>query len=591
MPKKPLILIAILFIAQILSAQKLTILHTNDLHSKLTGFGPESEYSPMTSGNDNTLGGFARIAQLIKQNEKGKENQTLVLDAGDFLMGTIFHAAENKTGFQISLMSNMGYDALVIGNHEFDFGPQFLADAINKAKEKKALPTLLASQFQFSDESNKDDGLEILVKNETIKPYQVFERNGIKIGVFGIIGEDAVSVAPAAAPLTFADRFETAEKTVKQLKENENAELIICLSHSGIYPDENGNMTGEDIELAEKVSGIDLIISGHTHITTKQAIKAGNSLIVQTGAYGKNMGKIELNCENGTIESYSYELIPVNDEIPGEPYIHKQIESYKKKIDKMYFAPVDLSYGKAFGECNFEMQRGSYKSQNAGTIGTLVADAVNYYTDTYSQKTDLVLIAAGTIRENIKKGKITPADVFRVVPLGYGKSDLPGSSLSKIYITGREIKKLMEVIILNNKPGADSYLYFSGAEVYYNPDKMFLRKVQKINIDGKTIDISRKAEDLYSITANTYLLSFIGRIKKMSKGLVKIVPKNKQGIPVDNIEKTTLSFRSEKFGIYEGKEWIGVIKYIKQFKDTDDDNLPEIPDKYRSQIKRLIEVQ
>src|SRR6056300_1559069 len=120
--KKTLSFLTVLLLLVTFSqAQKITILHTNDMHSRLLGFAPSSEYTPFSLNDDNTRGGFARLAHLIKEKEAQNPEGTLVLDAGDFLMGTLFHTLETKKGFQLRLMKEMGYDLAAIGNHEFDF--------------------------------------------------------------------------------------------------------------------------------------------------------------------------------------------------------------------------------------------------------------------------------------------------------------------------------------------------------------------------------------------------------------------------------------------------------------------------------------
>ena len=121
---------AILSVSPYLSAQpagkKIVILHTNDLHSHITGCAPESDYTPLIVNDDNTRGGFARIASIFKEEKGGEGEITLILDGGDFLMGTLFQGVELTTGFQLPLMKKMGYDVVAIGNHEFDWGPDKL---------------------------------------------------------------------------------------------------------------------------------------------------------------------------------------------------------------------------------------------------------------------------------------------------------------------------------------------------------------------------------------------------------------------------------------------------------------------------------
>src|SRR5450759_5404766 len=141
-------LILILLISAVsLSAQtekKITILHTNDLHSRLIGYAPESAYTPLKVNDDNTVGGFARIAAIMKAEKETNKGTTLILDAGDFLMGTLFPSLEKETGFQLRLMKTMWYDAICLGNHEYDFGPEWLAAVINTSRFKGEIPSLLA---------------------------------------------------------------------------------------------------------------------------------------------------------------------------------------------------------------------------------------------------------------------------------------------------------------------------------------------------------------------------------------------------------------------------------------------------------------
>jgi 5'-nucleotidase/UDP-sugar diphosphatase len=242
--------------------KKITILHTNDLHSRLMGFSPESAYTPLTLHDDNTVGGFARIATIIKTECQSNKGTTLVLDAGDFMMGTLFPSLEVKTGFQLRLMKEMGYDVIALGNHEYEFGPEWLASVIGTSAQNGKIPFLLIGNARFDKNDKRDDALEKLVTDGLVFEKQIIVKDGIRIGIFSILGKDAVSVAPKSAPVTFEKQISHAKKMVKELK-SENCNIIICLSHSGVKKAENGEWTGEDVELAQKVKGIDIIIGGH----------------------------------------------------------------------------------------------------------------------------------------------------------------------------------------------------------------------------------------------------------------------------------------------------------------------------------------
>jgi len=182
-----------------LNSQQLTILYTNDMHSKLWGFGPESDYTPLTVNDDQTVGGFARIATVLSEYRNKQAGSLVVVSVGDFLMGSIFHTAEAKTGFQLRLMKEMGFDLVSLGNHEFEFGPEELAKIISKSAENP-IPGLILSNISFDSTNVKDDSLEALFKSGLVKPYRILVRNGLKIGFFALIGKDAASVAPGVKP-------------------------------------------------------------------------------------------------------------------------------------------------------------------------------------------------------------------------------------------------------------------------------------------------------------------------------------------------------------------------------------------------------
>ena len=150
--RKTLFFLICFFSIHSLSAQtekKIIILHTNDLHSRLIGYSPESAYSPLSINDDKTVGGFARIAAIMKEEREKNNGTTLILDAGDFMMGTLFPSIEKETGFQLRLMKTMGYDAICLGNHEYDFGSEWLAAVINTSRLKGEIPSLLASNVVF----------------------------------------------------------------------------------------------------------------------------------------------------------------------------------------------------------------------------------------------------------------------------------------------------------------------------------------------------------------------------------------------------------------------------------------------------------
>ena len=572
--------------------QNLVILHTNDLHSNLTGFGPESDYSPLSVNDDRTRGGFARLQTLIRQFSDTIKDNTLIVDAGVFLMGTLFHPLEEETGFQLRLMKKMGYDYITLGNHEFDFGPEVLANIIQAALDHGEIPEIIASNIIFSSEP-EDDKLEHLYQQGIIKPYKIIESGNVTIGIIGLMGENAAEDAPASMPVRFDPPVKCARKLVNLLRTKEKADMIICLSHSGVNKNNKGDYEGEDINLARKVKGIDVIVSGHTHVETPEAIQINNTIIVQTGYNCRNLGDLELQLSNHQITGYNYKLVSVNDEIMGDKPTHEKIELQKKLLTDRYLRSMSLNYEEAIAETGFDLVFDHVNEES--NLGCFVTDAVRYYINRFSPEgTDITIIASGLIRENMLAGKTgfqTAPDIFRIVNLGKGNDKIPGYPVSRLYVTGRELKKLMEVLLLMQGTSDDYFFFFSGMKVYYHPKKLLLHKIQKIELDDKILDVSKSNHQLYSLSSNAYLLNFIGLVQKYSHGLVKLVPKNSEGIPYANMQEAIIDFDLRKDGIQEGKEWLALIAFLESFKDTNGNGIPDIPDYYRKPDFALVKIR
>ena len=254
--------------------RKITILHTNDVHSHIDTFGPED-------GRNANKGGVARRATLIETIRNENPN-TLLLDAGDIFQGTPYF---NYYGgeLEFKLMSKLKYDAATIGNHDFDNG----IDGLNAQ--------LPHAEFEFVT-SNYDFKNTIL--DTHTKPYKVFKKDGVKIGVFGIGIELNGLVAPALYKETkYLDPIEMSQEMTRILKIEEHCDLIICLSHLGYYYKNNPDLIS-DLNLAKSTKDIDLIIGGHTHTflpkpTVVKNVNNENMLVNQVGCYGINLGRID----------------------------------------------------------------------------------------------------------------------------------------------------------------------------------------------------------------------------------------------------------------------------------------------------------
>ena len=263
---------------QLNPTKQITILHTNDVHSHIDPFGPEDGRNP-------NKGGVARRATLI-DNIRKENPHALLLDAGDIFQGTPYF---NYYGgeLEFKLMSKLRYDAATIGNHDFDNGIDGLFAQLPHAKFQ-----FLSANYDFSN----------TILDGSVKPYKVFVKNGIRIGVFGIgIQLDGLVLKNLYKETKYLDPIEISQDMSRILREEENCDLIICLSHLG-YNYSNTNIIG-DLKLAENSNNIDLIIGGHSHTflpkPTVVKNKAGNNMLVnQVGCYGINLGRIDFYFDN-----------------------------------------------------------------------------------------------------------------------------------------------------------------------------------------------------------------------------------------------------------------------------------------------------
>ena len=447
MNNKTIFLILCFFAVGILAfaENRLSIIHTNDLHSHILGFSPNGDYSPESVNDDETIGGWARISTVMKEIRASKNNPVVTVDAGDYSMGSLFHTITREAAIELMLMDAMGFDATTFGNHEFDFGPEALGQSLGSAFKHGRYPVIVASNTQCSEESPADDELEKYFINGMVKEYYVQEKGGIKIGYFGLTGVDAIKVSPFLKPLTFSDQIETSKKMVSVLREEENVDVVICLSHGGLNEDPK---LSEDQVLAKSVPGIDVIISAHTHDLLQQPIIEGDTIIVQVGEYGKYIGLIDLIIDDDkNISLENYELTKIDDSIPGDPEISNLIAESRNKIDEIFLAEHDLKSDTVIAETDFDLNLIGHECN----LGNLIADSIKWSVENAekdipgSAPVALAVQCNGMIRDDMltgKTGKITTADAFRAQPLGIEmKEQTIGYPILSFYITAGEIKK------------------------------------------------------------------------------------------------------------------------------------------------------
>jgi len=595
----PMVILFLMIPQHLFAGERLlTIIHSNDMHSHFLGASPNIDFTPLTAGEDKTIGGWARIATVIKEVKQNHSNPVLVVDGGDFLMGSLFHMLSREQAFELRLLHMMGYDAVTLGNHEFDLKPGGLARILTSAHGSGKIPPIVLSNAVFSQDSSKDDSLEKIFKQGVVKPYLVLEKKGLRIGLFGLMGKDAAEVAPFASPVTFDDPITTAQKMVKVLRETENVDMVICLSHSGLS--ENKKRSEDEI-LAREVTGIDIIISGHTHTKIDKALQVNDTIIVQAWEYGKQLGVLDVAFNDGAVSLKNYRLVGIDDTIRGDSEVSGQIEAFEAEINRQVLSEEDLTFRKIIAETDFNLTLTTDESN----LGNLIADSMRWYVNQSEAaadpvaKVDVAVISNGVIRDPIVRGKtgqIAVCDAFRAIPLGIGfdESETMGYPLITLYLYPSEIKKTFEVLTsIYPMKGSDYFLQVSGARFTYNPNRMMFDRVTEIWLgDEETgyqlLDYSESNRTLLRITADIYNATFLKVIGDFTWHVLDIVPKDHNGNPIDDLKTLRLDTDKQKPGIQELKEWKAVMEYIKSFADTDGDGLPNVPDKYRGKLGRNV---
>lgn len=565
--------------------REIVILFTHDLHS---------HYLPhQTDIGGPNQGGYAKISSLIKSFQAKYGNNLLILDAGDFSMGTLFHTLFRKEASELMLMSAMGYEVITLGNHEFDFHPDGLADSLKTAHEKIKKPLLIvASNLSFGPPDPRDFKLREVAKLYPIREYVVVQKGGVKFGIFGLLGKDAWDDAPFARPLKFLDPIEKAKQTVKILKEKEQVDFVICLSHSGTAREKTRS---EDENLARNVPEINLIVSGHTHTALFQPIIQGKTVIASAGRYGEYLGMVNFAFDHeGKSRLREYRLIPVTEHIPDDLSVSKIIDHYKHLTNSFFLAPYGLAFDGTVGEINFHTETldRAYARQGETGLGNLITDAFRFAIKQaegeHYEHVHLAIQPLGLIRSSFFPGKIKTDDVFRVLSLGQGPDGTPGYPLLTTYLSGKEIKKLMEIETTISRLKRDAHLQVSGVKVKYNPNRLPFDRVTDVELqepDGtyRTVIPDR----LYRVAMNYYSAQMVDYITRVSHGLLTMKPKDKRGAPISDVKESIIKISSPS-SPGELKEWIALTMFIKSFPDTNGNGIPDVPPRYQAPEGRIM---
>jgi len=487
--------------------KQVDVMFIHDLHSHLNSFATiEDEESQI-------LGGVARIKTLIKQ-KKEKNPDTLLLDAGDFSMGTLIQVVYEEEAAELRMLGDLGFEATTLGNHEFDYNVSGLANMMNSAVESgDDLPAMLLCNVDW--EGMRANGLteeqKILEKafeGYGVTEYIVVEKDGVRIAITGVFGIDALACVPNC-PIQFRDPVESVKETVARIEAEEKVDMIVCISHSGVWEDADKS---EDEILAKEVPELDLIISGHTHTKLDEPIVHGNTYIVSAKDYGKYLGNLSMSQkEDGRWEMDSYELILVDDSIEGDEATQEKVDELMASVDDIYLKQFDLTKDQilATNEITFVQSSDTSTFHTEMNLGNIMSDAYTYAVEIFDEvdkhPVDVAIVPAGTIRDTYAIGNITTENVFHSFSLGIGADGIPGYPLISVYLTGEELKTIAEIDASISDFMTTARLYADGLYWKYHPKRMILNKVTDVYLQNGKEEREELVDDkLYRVVTDYY---------------------------------------------------------------------------------------
>lgn len=592
-----------------------TILHTSDIHHRASGYGPQSDYTPLdTTDSDPIVGGYARLATLINQIRAEQEAAgvpVLVVDSGDFLMGTVYDmTGDDPLAFRF--FNEVGYDAITLGNHEFDWGPAGLAMLLDNALASEtpfAVP-IVSSNAILSESDAADDALAAHYDSGTIADRLILDLdNGLRVGLIGIMGGNAEDDAPTAAPVDFEQNAMLINTVIGDLREQGGAQLVLALSHSGISGD---LMSGEDVTFAETLDSVDVICSGHSHLQTPEAIEVGETLVMQPGKYGEWISRVDLefNATQGQIVNFTYELIPVDDSIAGDADIQALVDDAHADLDVMLEAAIGLGTLDPVVELSFEMTEGHFAESG---IGNLAADAMRVAATQAvlgsddPRPIDLAVVPSGVLRDDLhlsSGGLVTFSDVFGVLPLGLSpdpeNQDTLGWPLVSAYLVASEVRSVCEVSAsFAESMGMGSvYLNMAGIRCEYDPAGASLATVSRVFLCGNTVPVADGGDGdpfsldcateldfddettLYRVAVDLYTFLLMDLVTIF----LPLAPKHADGSVIDlTIPADYMSERIDVDlvtpGIQELANWVALLTFLTNLEDGGGDPLlPDIPE-------------
>ncbi|PWR01505.1 multifunctional 2',3'-cyclic-nucleotide 2'-phosphodiesterase/5'-nucleotidase/3'-nucleotidase [Meridianimarinicoccus roseus] len=450
-------------------AFELTILHTNDFHAR---FEPISKYDSGCSEEDNQagecFGGSARLASAIEE-ARARAGTSILVDGGDQFQGTLFYTYY-KGQAAAEMMNRLGYDAMTVGNHEFDDGPEVLRgfmDAVN-------FPVLMSN----ADVSGEPQLADVLMKSTVI------ERGGERIGLIGLTPENTPELASPGPNITFSAPAPAVQAEVDRL-EADGVNKIIVLSHSGY---------GVDLAVADAVTGVDVIVGGHTNTYLSNVAEnakgpyptmVGDTAVVQAYAYGKFLGELNVTFDDaGKVVSAEGEPLIMDASVPEDSIVKARIGELAAPLDEIRNMVV------AEAAAPIEGDRSVCRAMECA-MGNLVADAM--LARVADQGIEVAIANSGGLRASIDAGEVTMGEVLTVLPFQ--------NTLSTFQVTGATLLAALENGASQIEEAAGRFPQVAGLTLSIDPAADPGSRVSDVMIAGAPLD----PEQVYGVVSNNFV--------------------------------------------------------------------------------------
>lgn len=537
--KNVLIVLTLLLLsnAALASNVEFSILHTNDLHSYFDGVMEKR------NGKIIQRGVYSRLAYAIKtirsQKLEDGEDFVMLLDAGDFYSGTLFHAMAPRDDFEdfpeYDFFRELNYDAVTLGNHEFDAKDPGFYTMMKKIFKRKNEVPVVSTNFNIPTD------LRHVLKPSIIKEFK--DPSGgvlLKVGFLGALGPNGCKVSKGMRQKLdfrgFDDKRnkERWNEIIKALADeakrikSEGAQVIVLMLHGG---------GEEDEKIAKEVPLIDVIISGHTHEVYSK--KVGRTVISQAGHYGKYLGVLPFRW-NGSELTLRKSIndptltVDIDDSLPNDPEVAAQIQDYQKSIDEILKSEgLPKSTDVAFRSQVNLPKEFIFNSKLGSFITSKVRDSLK----DHDESIDLYFTTLGLIRSGLYSDlNYTTSEVFKIMPLGFGEKYQLGTPTVSFHLSKSEIKKLIEFLLIYSALDKKFMPVFSDSlDVEIRKWGIpFLNKISKLELHGKDYD---EWPELIHVSTNAFVFKYISFVNEKSFGIVKLIPKDKRGHRLKEVPK------------------------------------------------------